>query len=513
MQQTAFEDVSSMSSRRETSQTLESPNAAYSHNEWLGMGGHRANQELSSNQLPDIFSGDHFGGSASPSHRAKDERPSTARTITEPALNYQRMPRPEALQESAHKRRQSEMYSVTDGERSGTAMSSTNSMGGRRLRTREKKEKDKKAMLSEALQKANTAVLLDNAQNFEAALEAYSDACQLLQQVMDRSSGAEDKRKLNAIKTTYTTRIEELQELEESHPPTRLEKGLPSRLMSEDDSVKSPMMNPSSPMEDSNELIEELTVIETARMARIVDVPQLSYPIASNSDSFFSRTLADVERAGRNSNDASPSRIPVDPSRYRQSVIQEHEINSVQLPPPDNPRNTSMPAPLLPRKTASPTHESSHDFGWGARERGELLHEADDISRDRTESNAIVSWLDTIDESGSPDTSSAHSMTSDNGLHRKHIRNSSGETDPNFDAAFDAAVEAAYNEGLEPDLDGQSKHETIHARVRPESELLPLATFGENVSPRDLSLLKTGLNDDYDDEEQEKRTLNEFKQD
>jgi hypothetical protein len=54
-------------------------------------------------------------------------------------------------------------------------------------------------MLSKALQKANAAVLLDNAQNFEGAMEAYSEACSLLQQVMLRSSGEEDKRKLEAI--------------------------------------------------------------------------------------------------------------------------------------------------------------------------------------------------------------------------------------------------------------------------------------------------------------------------
>jgi hypothetical protein len=473
---------------------------------------HRAtspNSGLVTPSTQSSYAQDYFGGSASPSHHANNERPSAVRTTTapEPAPNYSRMPRTEALQESAHRRRQSEMFGATDGERSGTALSNTNSTGERRPRTREKTEKDKKAMLSKALQKANTAVLLDNAQNFEAALEAYSDACRLLQQVMDRSSGAEDKRKLDAIKITYTTRIEELQELEESRPPTRLERELPPRPMS-DDSAKSPMVNPPSPVEESHEVTEEPTVIETARMTRIVDVPQLSHPIASNRDSFFSRTLADVERAGRNSNDASPSRAPVNPSRYRQSVIQEDESSSIQLPPPDNPRNTYMPAPLLPRRTSSPPLESSTDSGW----RGEPSHEADDALRDRTESNASVSWLDTIDESGSSETSSVHSMTSDNGLHRRHIRTQSGETDPDFDAAFDAAVEAAYNEGLEPDLDGQPKRETIHARVRPESELLPLASFGENVSPRDVSLLKTGLDDDDDDEEEE-RILNEFTHD
>lgn len=61
------------------------------------------------------------------------------------------------------------------------------------------KQPSQKAMLSKALQKANTAVLLDNAQNFEGAMQAYSEACALLQQVMLRSSGDDDRRKLEAI--------------------------------------------------------------------------------------------------------------------------------------------------------------------------------------------------------------------------------------------------------------------------------------------------------------------------
>lgn len=51
-----------------------------------------------------------------------------------------------------------------------------------------------KAMLSKALQKANTAVLLDNAANFEGAMEAYTEACQLLQLVMLRSNGGDEER-------------------------------------------------------------------------------------------------------------------------------------------------------------------------------------------------------------------------------------------------------------------------------------------------------------------------------
>lgn len=41
---------------------------------------------------------------------------------------------------------------------------------------RNSKQPSQKAMLSKALQKANTAVLLDNAQNFEGAMQAYSEA-------------------------------------------------------------------------------------------------------------------------------------------------------------------------------------------------------------------------------------------------------------------------------------------------------------------------------------------------
>ena len=66
-------------------------------------------------------------------------------------------------------------------------------------RKRRHKSPSQKAMLSKALQKAHTAVLLDNAQNFEGAIEAYRDACALLQHVMIKSPGEEDRKKLEAI--------------------------------------------------------------------------------------------------------------------------------------------------------------------------------------------------------------------------------------------------------------------------------------------------------------------------
>jgi hypothetical protein len=67
-----------------------------------------------------------------------------------------------------------------------------------------KREREAKTMLSRALQKANTGVLLDNAQNFQGAIEAYEDSCKLLQQVMIRSSLEEDRQKLDAIVSVMT---------------------------------------------------------------------------------------------------------------------------------------------------------------------------------------------------------------------------------------------------------------------------------------------------------------------
>ena len=81
----------------------------------------------------------------------------------------------------------------TEGE------SSASSVPSRREKGRRRRIPSQKAMLAKALQKANHAVVLDNAQNFEGAMDAYGDACDLLLQVMLRSSGDEDRKKLEAI--------------------------------------------------------------------------------------------------------------------------------------------------------------------------------------------------------------------------------------------------------------------------------------------------------------------------
>lgn len=81
----------------------------------------------------------------------------------------------------------------TEGE------SSASSIHSARTRPPKRKTYSQTIILSKALQKANHAVLLDNAQNFKGAMDAYADACTLLRRVMSTSSTDEDRQKLEAV--------------------------------------------------------------------------------------------------------------------------------------------------------------------------------------------------------------------------------------------------------------------------------------------------------------------------
>lgn len=91
----------------------------------------------------------------------------------------------------------SEHREMLPSESSGIPQDSSEHPGDDR--TRRRRAPSQRAMLSQALQQANHAVVLDNAQNFEGATRAYHDACDLLQQVILRSSGGEDRKKLETI--------------------------------------------------------------------------------------------------------------------------------------------------------------------------------------------------------------------------------------------------------------------------------------------------------------------------
>ncbi|KAI9818313.1 MAG: hypothetical protein M1832_004431 [Thelocarpon impressellum] len=313
--------------------------------------------------------------------------------------------------------------------------------------TRERPDRvpSQKAMLSKALQKANTAVLLDNAQNFEGAMEAYGHACVLLQQVMKRSSGDEDRRKLEAIRNTYGSRISELRSMPSQDRDGG--KALPARPGSGPIDMDSSLSVLSDGDEDGN---ANGAVINTATVTTILD------------DRAF---VADY----RESRAIEPSRVPkrresLLPSPFdaagpkawgkgpRQPLQDPLVETSIQLTVPMV--RDYMPPPLSPRRPMSPTAPSPERAGPRSprKDTSDPLW-ADPIlnrQRSRADSNESTSWLDTIDESGPSSRSSVHSRSSSLRLRRKRIRAASGATEAEFDAALDAAVEAAYDDGFEP---------------------------------------------------------------
>ena len=355
--------------------------------------------------------------------------------------------------------------------------------GHKRQRTKERTEKDKKVILSKALDKANTAVLLDNAENYEGALEAYSDACDLLQQVMERTSGEVDKQKLRTIRATYSGRIDELRQLLQTREPAPVEKSLPARPMSDESMTLSPVPSASSPFQttepENNARGNSITGVQ-------LSAPRLSYH-NKERDSFFASTVDAVENSGGVLTEPR-SDLPTEgytsngPSRGLSSVMNETRSLkriSVHLPPPED--SQYMPPPLSPRRPPSPHFESNDAENDREVEPETRPRQPDQLSHGRAESNGSTSWLNTIDESGSSRSSSVHSIASGLGLRRKHIRGTSGDTDAEFDAAFDAAVEAAYDEGLEPDLESRAKHGHQHARQ--ESLVVPGLNIRQNAPP------------------------------
>ncbi|KAF7558489.1 hypothetical protein G7046_g5661 [Stylonectria norvegica] len=314
------------------------------------------------------------------------------------------------------------------------------------------KPPSQKAMLSRALQKANTAVQLDNAQNFEGARQAYAEACNLLQQVLQRTSADEDQRKLDAIRRTYTSRIDELDQM--APWQEEMDKALPAR-------PNSDIHRPDSVLRlDDKDQVEEVAVVETATVTRVIrddsrspQPPPVNHPTAtqryqelrhrreSSQDKLrpiVTTTLTVDHGLLQSSFSRSPVRLRAAPE------------NLTLQRPGDHPY---IPAPLSPRRPLSPVKPEVDEFDEPVRSDFSLsvppsLEPRETANHAREES--LNSWLDPIDESGGSASSSVHSRTSSLGIRRKHIRAPSGETEAEFDTALDAAIEAAYDEGYEP---------------------------------------------------------------
>ncbi|KMU79974.1 hypothetical protein CISG_08134 [Coccidioides immitis RMSCC 3703] len=309
-------------------------------------------------------------------------------------------------------------------------------------RERRRRGSSQKSMLSKALQKANTAVLLDNAANYEGAIDAYSDACDLLMQ-----------------RTTYTTRITELRRLGLSSRSGG--KALPERPLSDESLSPSAFSFRSDVHDELDE--DDPYVIETATATRILNNPsymtdpseprtlppsqipprrQSLLPSAFDDEVRFSRPKKpSLLRAGSSSN------LPTLAEQLDESSLsgdRNSEGNAFHHQSPSRD-------PPLPPRTVSQQSEYRNQLS---------SHLQPDFNNEST------SWLDNGDSGGSS-ASSLRSRSSSLYL-RKRDRMASGGTEAAFDAALDAAVEAAYDEGLEPadDSDDMSADDDIVLNVR-----------------------------------------------
>jgi len=101
--------------------------------------------------------------------------------------------------QTTHHRNRDDPNKGSKGSGTTEGESSASDSRARAERPQKRKAPSQKAMLSKALQKAHHAVTLDQHSNYEGAMHAYQEACALLQKVMTRSSGVEDRLKLDAV--------------------------------------------------------------------------------------------------------------------------------------------------------------------------------------------------------------------------------------------------------------------------------------------------------------------------
>ncbi|KAL8998057.1 MAG: hypothetical protein Q9169_002825 [Polycauliona sp. 2 TL-2023] len=345
-----------------------------------------------------------------------------------------------------------ENYTSRTGDRGGTASGggpadSEESASTSDRHEKIRKEPSQKAMLSKALQKANHAVLLDNAQNFEGAMKAYGDACALLQKVMLRSSGDEDRKKLEAVNADG--------------------KALPRPPGGRDSSEQEPI----SPLTDEE---DEMITIGHATTAQVggpsldsrphLNMTRTPMEVPSRRHSLRppASRLEDQPLQSRNDQRNGPQQQE---DRQPWATVQYHRPTMTRTTTLDAPRtDKDMPPPLSPRRLPpsdfrqeghSPNPSTASQPSESRNEHAEKKHHA------RQETTESTSWLDTIDESEGSSASSVHSRTSSIGLRRKRIRAASGATEAEFDAALDAAVEAAYDDGFEPANDDYYDPEDI----------------------------------------------------
>lgn len=324
-------------------------------------------------------------------------------------------------------------------------------------RARSHRSPTQKTMLSKALAQANTAVLLDNAQNIEGAIEAYAEACDLLQQVLVRSSDMDDRRKLSAIRSTYSNRIAELHDLDDSFSGL-MEKALP------DD----PPFDENNNSFYSNDGVEQ----DTAEALESVQIPPRQ------------ESLLPEIFGGEN------------------YLNESHNRKRIQIPSLVVPMETQyMPPPLSPRRPASATSDREASTSSTTLRPSDVSNK---ILQAREGSTESTSWLDTFEDGDSSSMSSRLSSI-DFGIRQNH--NLADEIEAEFDAALNAAVDAAYDDNMTEEPTPRPD-KNVHDFPAETKVPVPPVSLGRSNQSADLDL--TREYDEGDSSDEEERILEEM---
>ncbi|ETN42424.1 uncharacterized protein HMPREF1541_01579 [Cyphellophora europaea CBS 101466] len=339
-------------------------------------------------------------------------------------------------------------------------------------RSRGHRSPTQKSMLSKALAKANSAVLLDNSSKIDGAIAAYAEACDLLQEVMVRSSDMDDRKKLSAIRKTYSYRIAELHDLDDPFA-NLIDKDLPDDPPSDEgnDSFFQSAGGPST--------------VEALEQVHIPPRQESLLPQIYGGEKYL-----DDSNVGR----ARQKPLPL-PRASNLNVPME----SKYMPPPLSPRRLNPPTPA--ETSSEPTPEEA------------IASHPRPLRRGSSES---TSWLDTIDDGESLHSSSYKSRLSRLSAMGLQLTNNSlaNEIEAEFDAALNAAVDAAYES---EDALGTEDTPRVEQKSTLFGSRLPLQLSNQQKPaqterPRADSDLESTDFLDEDTTEEEERLLDEMTQ-
>ena len=263
-----------------------------------------------------------------------------------------------------------------------------------------------KSMLTLALQRAQSAVLFDGANNMPAALDSYAQACALLDEVILRTDVAEDQVKLKQIYDTYSDRMILLSAAQTDQSVARVA-GLSSSSATARSALGSRTemsAEPVAPLKPTGKRVQERTRLRPIDMARTQsegysqpikddgrDIMKLIIP--NSSDAHSPLQYLSLSSLQLRDNATSPSLSPEEDAALRQSLVWTNSSAPLSAPPISSPpmiksfshtgtnSTSTKPAQIFPRHPPSvaqltPTADLRHLLPQFTKSQPSLRHKS-----------------------------------------------------------------------------------------------------------------------------------------